>query len=112
LDEAGIRKRAATKGDVIVDVKPGEEVVSINVGWTVEKFVGMPNGRANGHKSEGAGKKNGSVKASVNGKSKTSPPKKKTAKVKTKAKSAAKKSTSSSKAVKKRLSAAGKKKKK
>ncbi|HKY54530.1 MAG TPA: DNA gyrase subunit A, partial [Anaerolineales bacterium] len=39
LDDAGLRKRASTKGDVIVEVKPGEEVVSINVGWTVEKFV-------------------------------------------------------------------------
>jgi DNA gyrase subunit A len=39
LDEAGIRKRAATKGDAVVEVKPGEEVVSVNVGWTVEKFV-------------------------------------------------------------------------
>ena len=26
-------------GDVIVEVKPGEEVVSVNVGWTVERFV-------------------------------------------------------------------------
>jgi hypothetical protein len=34
-----IRKRAAMKGDVVVAVKPGEEVVSVNVGWTVEKFV-------------------------------------------------------------------------
>ncbi|MEO7841024.1 MAG: hypothetical protein ABIU06_16915, partial [Anaerolineales bacterium] len=34
-----IRKRAATKGDVVVEVKPGEEVVSVNVGWTVERFV-------------------------------------------------------------------------
>ncbi|MEO5887225.1 MAG: DNA gyrase subunit A, partial [Anaerolineales bacterium] len=39
LDAAGIRKRAATKGDVVVEVKPGEEVVSVNVGWTVERFV-------------------------------------------------------------------------
>src|SRR6266508_2056992 len=39
LDEVSIRKRAATKGDVVVDVKPGEEVVSVNVGWTVEKYV-------------------------------------------------------------------------
>ena len=39
LDAAGIRKRAATKGDTVVEVKPGEEVVSINVGWTVERFV-------------------------------------------------------------------------
>jgi DNA gyrase subunit A len=39
LDAAGLRKRAATKGDVVVEVKPGEEVVSINVNWMVEKFV-------------------------------------------------------------------------
>jgi DNA gyrase subunit A len=39
LDEATLRKRAASKGDVIVEVKPGEEVVSVNVAWTVEKFV-------------------------------------------------------------------------
>jgi len=39
LDEAGLRKRAATKGDAVVEVKSGEEVVSVNVGWTVEKFV-------------------------------------------------------------------------
>ncbi|HET9905930.1 MAG TPA: DNA gyrase subunit A [Anaerolineales bacterium] len=57
LDEAGIRKRAATKGDVIVEVRPGEEVVSINVSWTVEKFV-----------EADSGKKNGRVKASANGK--------------------------------------------
>jgi DNA gyrase subunit A len=39
LDAAGLRKRAASKGDVVVEVKPGEEVVSVNVNWTVEKFV-------------------------------------------------------------------------
>ncbi|MDQ3006539.1 MAG: DNA gyrase subunit A [Chloroflexota bacterium] len=39
LDAAGIRKRAATKGDTVVEVKPGEEVVSVNVGWTLERFV-------------------------------------------------------------------------
>jgi len=40
LDAAGLRKRATTKGDVVVEVKPGEEVVSVNVNWMVEKFVG------------------------------------------------------------------------
>ncbi len=57
LDEVAIRKRAATKGDVVVEVKPGEEVVSVNVGWTVEKFValiaqvnGAKKASANGHK--------------------------------------------------------------
>ncbi|MEW6284963.1 MAG: DNA gyrase subunit A [Chloroflexota bacterium] len=39
LDAAGLRKRAAAKGDVVVEVKPGEEVVSVNVAWTVEKFI-------------------------------------------------------------------------
>ena len=39
LDAVTLRKRAATKGDHVVEIKPGEEVVSVNVGWTVEKFV-------------------------------------------------------------------------
>jgi DNA gyrase subunit A len=60
LDEIAVRKRAATKGDVVVEVKPGEEALSVNVGWTVERFVAA-NGREDG-------KKNGRVKASANGK--------------------------------------------
>ena len=66
LDEAGIRKRAATKGDVIVDVKPGEEVVSVNVNWTVDKFVALSqngSGRANG-KSPSANGKSPAARAS------------------------------------------------
>ena len=39
LDAARIRKRAATKGDAIVEVKPGEAVTSVIVAWTVERFV-------------------------------------------------------------------------
>jgi len=39
LDAAGTRRRASAKGDVVVEVKPGEEAVSVNVAWTVEKFV-------------------------------------------------------------------------
>jgi len=39
LDAAGLRKRASAKGDVVVEVKPGEEVVSVNVAWTANKFV-------------------------------------------------------------------------
>ncbi|GJQ53277.1 MAG: hypothetical protein HKUEN02_21240 [Anaerolineaceae bacterium] len=40
LDAASLRKRAATKGDVVVEVKAGEEVVSVNVAWEAERFVG------------------------------------------------------------------------
>ncbi|HSL44845.1 MAG TPA: DNA gyrase subunit A [Anaerolineales bacterium] len=77
LDEAGLRKRAATKGDVIVEVKPGEEVLSVNVGWTVEKFVALPS-QANGAKKasvngkNGRGKQPAKAKASANGKAKKS----------------------------------------
>jgi DNA gyrase subunit A len=92
LDEAGIRKRAATKGDVVVEVKPGEEVVSINVGWTVERFVEM--------EEEKPARKRTTVASSPNGRKpvpvKTSSPRgKATPKKKpaTKAKASAKKST-------------------
>jgi DNA gyrase subunit A len=68
LDAAGIRKRASTKGDLIVEVKPGEEVVSVNTAWTVEKFVEAEKKkpqRSNGHKPAAA-------RASTNGKGRTS----------------------------------------
>jgi DNA gyrase subunit A len=39
LDAAAIRKRAAAKGDLIAELKPGEDVVGITVGWTVERFL-------------------------------------------------------------------------
>jgi DNA gyrase subunit A len=59
LDAAGVRKRAATKGDVIVEVKPGEEVTSVVAGWMVEKFV-------EGEKEKPA-KKRATVASSANG---------------------------------------------
>jgi DNA gyrase subunit A len=39
LDAVTIRKRAATKGDTVVEIKAGDEVLSVNVAWSVEKFV-------------------------------------------------------------------------
>ena len=99
LDEAGIRKRAATKGDVVVEVKPGEEVVSVNVGWTVERFVEV--------EEEKPAKKRITVGSSPDGR-KSSPAKKVTPKKKpmAKAKTPAKKSAT------KRASRPAKKKKK
>jgi DNA gyrase subunit A len=101
LDEAGIRKRAATKGDVVVEVKPGEEVVSINVGWTVERFVEM--------EEEKPARKRTTVASSPNGRkpapAKTSSPRgKATPKKKpmAKAKASAKKSTQKKKNRKKK----------
>jgi DNA gyrase subunit A len=79
LDAAALRKRASTKGDLVVEVKPGEEVVSVNTAWTVEKYVAAPNGRSNGHKPQGEGKKNASVNASASGKARAASPQKKSA---------------------------------
>jgi DNA gyrase subunit A len=39
LDAVAVRKRAATKGDVVVDIKLGDEVLSVNVAWDVDRFV-------------------------------------------------------------------------
>ncbi|MBI2758695.1 MAG: DNA gyrase subunit A [Chloroflexi bacterium] len=39
LDAAAVRKRAAAKGDLIVEVKPGESVTGVAVGWTLERYV-------------------------------------------------------------------------
>jgi DNA gyrase subunit A len=39
LDAVTIRKRAATKGDTIVEIKAGDEVLSVNVAWMVDRFV-------------------------------------------------------------------------
>jgi len=53
LDAVAVRKRAATKGDLVVEVKPGEEVVSVNVAWTVERFVGEVKEQEGPHKVAG-----------------------------------------------------------
>jgi DNA gyrase subunit A len=83
LDEAGIRKRAATKGDVIVEVKPGEEVVSVNVSWTVEKFVELSSNRRASGKSPSPNGKSPSAKMAAP--KKTTPTKKATSSPKRKA---------------------------
>jgi DNA gyrase subunit A len=89
LDAAGVRRRAATKGDVVVEVKPGEEVVSVNVGWTVERFV--EEDKKEGKRKDVNGKKPAKAKASPNGRVKKSAPKKASPKAKKASKPAKKK---------------------
>jgi DNA gyrase subunit A len=101
LDEASIRKRAATKGDTVVDVKPGEEVVSVNVAWTVDKFVAEQ--KIEGKRKEGTKVKaapNGKVRASANGRTKTLSAKRKSAARKAAPKKAAKAKPAGKKKVK------------
>jgi DNA gyrase subunit A len=38
-DAAGVRKRASTRGDKLVDLKPGDSVVGLTTGWMVERYV-------------------------------------------------------------------------
>jgi DNA gyrase subunit A len=78
LDAAGLRKRASAKGDVVVEVKPGEGITSLAVGWMLESYVKV--------KEEPKGKKVESGKK-VGGKQKSAKaPTKKTAKPVVKAK--------------------------
>ena len=64
LDAASLRKRAATKGDVVVEVKPGEEVVSVNVAWEAERFVGEAKKEERGKKKVVTKKAKSSAKKS------------------------------------------------
>ena len=57
LDAANIRKRAATRGDAVVEAKPGEEVIGVVIGWTVEKFVKANKEEEKPAKKEGRTKK-------------------------------------------------------
>ncbi|HSR28948.1 MAG TPA: DNA gyrase C-terminal beta-propeller domain-containing protein, partial [Anaerolineae bacterium] len=61
LDAAAVRKRSSTKGDVIVELKPGEQVVALTLGWTVDRFVA----KAVPHKKKAAVKKKVKAKSRV-----------------------------------------------
>ncbi len=39
LDLAAVRKRASSKGDLVAEVKPGEAITGLAVGWSVDMFV-------------------------------------------------------------------------
>ncbi|MBK9779657.1 MAG: DNA gyrase subunit A [Anaerolineales bacterium] len=39
LDAAAVRKRASSKGDLVVEVKPGETITAIAFGWMLESYI-------------------------------------------------------------------------
>ncbi len=61
LDLAAVRKRASSKGDLVAEVKPGETITGLAVGWTVEMFVKVveekPAAKKEGKTSSSKGKK-------------------------------------------------------
>jgi DNA gyrase/topoisomerase IV subunit A len=77
LDEAPLRKRSASRGGQVVDVKPGDAVVGLTEGWAVERYVTLLKNNENGRKP--APGKNGTGKPAA---SKRNPGKKRPAKKK------------------------------
>ncbi|MFZ5909393.1 MAG: DNA gyrase subunit A [Chloroflexota bacterium] len=41
LDAAPLRKRSAVRGDPVVEVKPGDAVLAVVMGWDVERYVAL-----------------------------------------------------------------------
>ena len=41
LDEATLRKRAAVRGDAVVEVKPGDPCWDLTEAWSVEKYISL-----------------------------------------------------------------------
>ncbi|MBL8092498.1 MAG: hypothetical protein JNJ43_19345 [Anaerolineales bacterium] len=56
MDEAALRKRAASKGDLVVEVKDGAVITGINVGWELDKFIDLPKAEGKKEKVEKKGK--------------------------------------------------------
>jgi len=77
LDLAAVRKRAASRGDEVVEVKPGEEVVAAAVGWDVERYIQVkkveekPVKKKEGKKKVVASKKTSAKKAKPTKKTKS-----------------------------------------
>ncbi|RJP51720.1 MAG: DNA gyrase subunit A [Anaerolineaceae bacterium] len=72
LDAAGVRKRAATKGDVIVEMKKDEVILDLSVAWTVERYAkvgkveeGERKQKAEGRKQKAASPKKATAKKKV-----------------------------------------------
>ncbi len=41
LDEAGLKKRSSTRGDVVVEVKSGDSILELTTGWTAEHYISI-----------------------------------------------------------------------
>jgi DNA gyrase subunit A len=67
LDEAKIRKRAATRGEALVEVKPGDAVTSLTLGWQLERYVKLE--KENGTKKSAPKRKAATAKKAAPAKS-------------------------------------------
>jgi DNA gyrase subunit A len=103
LDAAPVRRRSAVRGDTVVDVKAGDAVLSVVMGWEVENFVAVSE-KKEAKKSPTTSSSKGKKKAAVKKPDATSSPqgKKAEAKISTAKKSTAKSSTKRKKSVAKK----------
>ncbi|MBE0683109.1 MAG: DNA gyrase subunit A [Anaerolineales bacterium] len=108
LDLAAVRKRASSKGDLVVEVKPGETITGLAVGWTLERFVEVEKKEEKGKKAKPAAKT--LSPQGKEGKKKEKPAAKKS--TKTKAKAPVKKTKPAKTAPKAKKRSSSKKKKK
>lgn len=42
LGEAGLKKRTTVRGDLVVEVKPGDALIGLTSAWMIEKYVAVP----------------------------------------------------------------------
>jgi DNA gyrase subunit A len=94
LDAAAVRKRASSKGDLVVEVKPGETITALAVAWMLESYIKVA-------KAEEPKKESGKTSSSK-GKKEVKAPAKKAGKSAAKAKPAKKVSPKASKPIKKK----------
>ncbi len=76
LDEAPLRKRSATRGEAVVDVKPGDSIIGLTSGWAFSRFIDVNQSATT--RTEKSVPKEKKSKPASNGK--PSKPKKKSAK--------------------------------
>ncbi len=41
FDKAALRKRSSVRGDSLVEVKPGNNVITLSETWSLDKFINM-----------------------------------------------------------------------
>jgi DNA gyrase subunit A len=48
IDEAGLKKRAAARGDTVVEVKPGDAVLGLTDNWIADRFLALQESKPEG----------------------------------------------------------------
>ena len=77
LDEAALRKRTATRGDALAEIKPGDAVTAVTTAWAVDRFVKAKKAEEKKSGKKAKAGKPAKAKGKAAPKKKTAPKKKK-----------------------------------